>query len=72
MEELDGLIFLNPDRYNENNPDVRLGDSRRVSVGKCEGQAACCKGNGGGYRQSAGRKICRQCRSPRGSSAGMD
>lgn len=22
MEELDGLIFLNPDRYNENNPDI--------------------------------------------------
>ena len=22
VEELDGLIFLNPDRYNENNPDI--------------------------------------------------
>ena len=22
MEELYGLIFLNPDRYNENNPDI--------------------------------------------------
>ena len=22
MEELDGLVFLNPDRYNENNPDI--------------------------------------------------
>ena len=22
VEELDGLVFLNPDRYNENNPDI--------------------------------------------------
>ncbi len=25
VEELDGLIFLNPDRYNENNPDIGWG-----------------------------------------------
>lgn len=47
VEELDGLIFLNPDRYNENNPDIGWGDSRRVSFRKCERQASCSKSYGG-------------------------
>ncbi len=47
MEELDGLIFLNPERYNENNPDIgwETADEYLLS-GNVRDKLPCSKGYG--------------------------
>ena len=50
IKELDGIIFLNPDRYNENNPDAGWETADEYLSGNVRDKSACCKGNGGGYR----------------------
>ena len=45
VEELDGLIFLNPDRYN-GTILISAGRQQTISFRQCERQAPCSKGYG--------------------------